>query len=50
VILRYYRRNLEKAIAFFHQEAPAPLACDRLQARLDEVLAEQDNRRRLAGA
>ncbi len=45
--LRDYRRDLETAIAFFDRQAPDR---DRLQARLDDVTAEQDNRKGLAGA
>jgi hypothetical protein len=48
--LRDYRRDLEQAIAFFDRQVPVPPARDQLQARLDEVLAEQDDRRRLADA
>ncbi|MGH3201404.1 MAG: hypothetical protein ACRDP5_05025 [Streptosporangiaceae bacterium] len=48
--LRDYRRELEQALAFFGRQAPVPPARDQLQARLDEVLAEQDDRRRLTGA
>jgi hypothetical protein len=48
--LRDYRRQLESAIAFFDRQDPVPPARDRLQAKLDEVLAEQDERARLAGA
>jgi hypothetical protein len=48
--LRDYRRDLETAIAFFDRQAPVPPARDRLQATLDEVIAEQDDRKRLAGA
>lgn len=46
--LRDYRRQLEGAIAFFDRQDPVPPARDRLQARLDEVIAEQDDRARLA--
>ena len=46
--LRDYRRQLESAIAFFDRQDPVPPARDRLQARLDEVIAEQDDRSRLA--
>ena len=46
--LRDYRRDLESAIAFFDRQAPVPPARDRLQARLDDVIAEQDDRKRLA--
>lgn len=48
--LRDYRRQLESAIAFFDRQDPVPPARDRLQAKLDEVLAEQDDRTRLARA
>jgi hypothetical protein len=46
--LRDYRRELEQAIAFFDRQDPAPPARDRLRAKLDEVLAEQDERARIA--
>lgn len=45
--LRNYRRDLEKAIAYFNTRDPVPPARDGLQARLDAVLAEQDSRARL---
>ncbi len=48
--LRNYRRELESAIAFFDGQDPVPSARSNLQARLDEVLAEQDERARLAHA
>jgi hypothetical protein len=48
--LREYRRQLESAIAFFDRQHPVPPARSRLQAKLDEVLAEQDDRARLARA
>jgi hypothetical protein len=48
--LRDYRRQLETAIAFFDRQDPVPPARHHLQARLDEVLAEQDSRARLADA
>ena len=48
--LRDYRRQLETAIAFFDRQDPVPPARRRLQARLDEVLTEQDDRRKLADA
>lgn len=43
-----YRRQLERAITFFDAEDPIPSARVRLQARLDAVIAEQDERTRLA--
>ena len=48
--LRDYRRQLEGAITFFDKHDPVPPARDRLQAKLDAVLAEQDDRKRLADA
>lgn len=48
--LRDYRRDLETAIAFFDRQTPVPPARDRLQATLDDVIAEQEDRQRLAGA
>jgi len=48
--LRDYRRELETAIAFFDRQSSVPPARARLQARLDDVVAEQDDRRRLADA
>ena len=48
--LRDYRRDLETAIVFFDRQAPVPAARDRLQALLDDVIAEQGDRKRLAGA
>jgi len=46
--LRDFRRDLERAIAYFDAKNPVPPARDRLQARLDDVIAEQDDRARLA--
>jgi hypothetical protein len=48
--LRDYRRQLENAIAFFDRQDPVPSARRRLQARLAAVQAEQDDRKKLAGA
>lgn len=48
--LRDYRRQLEGAIALFDRQDPVPPARRRLQARLDDVTAEQDDRARLARA
>ncbi len=48
--LRDYRRQLESALAFFDRQDPVPPARDRLQAALDAVVAEQDDRARLARA
>jgi hypothetical protein len=43
-----YRHQLEHAIAFFDAKDPLPSARDNLQVRLDAVIAEQDDRTRLA--
>jgi hypothetical protein len=48
--LRDYRRELERAIAFFDRQTSVPPPRARLQARLDDVVAEQDDRKRLADA
>jgi len=48
--LRDYRRQLERAIAFFDTKDPIPPARNRLQASLDDVLAEQAERARPARA
>jgi hypothetical protein len=48
--LRDYRRELERALAFFDEQTPVPPARARLQARVDDVIAEQDERARLARA
>lgn len=48
--LRDYRRQLEGAITFFDKQDPVPPAWDRLQAKLDAVLAEEESRTRLADA
>jgi hypothetical protein len=46
--LREYRRQLERAIAFFDRQDPVPPARRRLQSTLDAVIAEQDERARMA--
>jgi hypothetical protein len=48
--LKDYRRQLESAIAFFDGRDPVPPARDRLQTSLDGVLAEQEERVRIAHA
>lgn len=48
--LRDYRRQLESAIAYFDRQATVPPARDRLQVKLDAVLAEQDQRARIASS
>jgi hypothetical protein len=42
--LRDYRRQLESAVSFFDKKDPVPPARRRLQARLDDVIAEQNER------
>jgi hypothetical protein len=46
--LKDYRRQLETALAALDTSDPAPAARAVLQARLDAVLAEQQDRARLA--
>ncbi len=46
--LRGYRRQLEQAIAYFDTRDPVPPVRGDLQARLDAVIAEQDERARIA--
>ncbi len=48
--LRDYRHQLEQAISCYDRQDPVPPARARLQAQLDEVLDEQDERARLARA
>jgi hypothetical protein len=48
--LTYYRRRLENGIAYFDKQDPVPAARDDLQAALDAVIAEQDDRARIAHA
>lgn len=48
--LAYYRRRLENAIAFLGEQDPVPAIRADLQAALGRVIAEQDDRRRLASA
>ena len=48
--LKDYRRQLENAIAFFGRQDPVPAARADLQAALDAVTAEQEDRKKLAGA
>jgi hypothetical protein len=48
--LEDYRRQLERAIAYYGTMNPVLPARAELQARLDEVLAEHDSRARIAGA
>ncbi len=48
--LRVYRRQLEHAIAYFDKQNPVPAVRSRLQARLDDMIVEQDDRARIARA
>ncbi len=45
-----YRRQLERAIEYFDKQDPVPVVRADLQAALDGVLTEQDDRRKLADA
>ena len=48
--LRDYRRQLERAIALFDKTDPAAQAWADLQVTLGAVIAEQEDRKRLADA
>ncbi len=48
--LTYYRRRLENAIAFLGKQDPVPAIRADLQAALDRVITEQEDRQRLASA
>jgi hypothetical protein len=49
--LAYYRRRLENALAFLDKQDPVPAIRVNLQAALDNVITEQQDRARLtAGA
>jgi hypothetical protein len=48
--LRDYRCDLEIAIAFFDRQTRVPPDRDRLQATLDDVIVEQDDRKKLSRA
>lgn len=48
--LTEYRRELERAIAFFDPQQPIPPIRDSLQASLDRVIAEQDGREKATHA
>jgi hypothetical protein len=45
--LAYYRRRLENAIAFLDKQDPIPPIRADLQAALDKVIGEQDDRVRI---
>ena len=46
--LAYYRRRLENAIAFLDKQDPVPAIRADIQAALGRVIAEQDDRARIA--
>jgi hypothetical protein len=46
--LTYYRRRLENALAFLDKQVPVPAIRADLQAALDKVIAEQDDRTKIA--
>lgn len=48
--LKDYRCQLETAIAFFDTKEPVPTVRGDLQAALDDVIAEQEARKRIADA
>jgi hypothetical protein len=48
--LKDYRRQLQRAIEYFSKQDPVPAVRADLQAALDGVIAEQDDRKRLADA
>jgi hypothetical protein len=48
--LAYYRRRLENAIAFMDKQDPVPPIRADMRAALDGVIAEQDDRARIAAA
>jgi hypothetical protein len=46
--LTYYRRRLENALAFLDKQDSVPAIRADLQAALDKVIAEQDDRAKIA--
>ena len=48
--LRDHRRLLERAVAFYEKRHPAAPVLANLRSRLDGVLAEQEDRARMARA
>jgi len=46
--LAYYRRRLENAIAYLGKQDPVPAIRADIQAALERVVAEQDDRARIA--
>jgi len=45
-----YRKDLQRAIAYFDRKTPVPAVRGALQAKLDAVIAEQDERERIRRA
>jgi hypothetical protein len=48
--LTYYHRRLENALAYLDKQDPVPAIRADIQAALDKVIAEQDDRARIAAA
>jgi hypothetical protein len=48
--LTYYRRRIENALAYLDKQNPVPAIRSDLQAALDKVITEQDDRARIAAA
>src|SRR4029077_10741804 len=48
--LTYYRGRLENALAYLDKQDPVPAIRADIQAALDKVIAEQDDRARIAAA
>jgi hypothetical protein len=48
--LCHYRRQLEMAIEYLDMKNPVPSVRGDLQARLDQAVAEQEDRKRIADA
>jgi hypothetical protein len=46
--LAYYRRRLENALAYLDKQTPVPPIRDSVRAALTGVIAEQDDRARIA--
>ncbi len=46
--LAYYRRRLENALAYLDKQDPVPAIRADIQAALDKVITEQDDRARIA--
>jgi hypothetical protein len=46
--LTYYRRRLENALAFLDKQDSVPVIRADLQTALDKVIAEQDDRAKIA--